>query len=296
AAAALPPALSAAEDGWDALLRAHVHAGRVDYLTLRDRDGAALDSVLARFARVDAAALAPADRLAYWINLYNATMVAAVCARFRAGWTPAADSFDVFHAPLVHAGGTAMSLDELEHRRIRPQAHDPRVHVALNCAARSCPPLRDRAYRGDDLDSVLAANLKRFVDDPERNRVDRAARTLALSRVFDWYADDFGGAAAVPAYVGRVAGVDAAGWKVMFLDYDWRLNLAPPAAGEWVVVTATSAVLGRAPAGRGAAGMLSRGEVVRVAGRTSALVRVVRPGGAGEGWLPAGDVRPWHAE
>jgi hypothetical protein len=231
--AAPPAGLAAAEDGWDALLRAHVRAGRVDYLTLRDRDGAALDSVLARFARVDAAALAPAERLAYQLDLYNATMVRAVCDRFRDGWTPAADSFDVFHAPLVHAGGVALSLDDLEQKRIRPQAHDPRVHVALNCAARSCPPLRERAYRGADLDAVLAANLTRFVNDPQRNRVDRAAHTLALSRIFDWYADDFGGAAAVPAYVGRVAGVDAAGWKVTFLAYDWRLNLAPPAGNGW---------------------------------------------------------------
>jgi hypothetical protein len=224
-AAAAPPATDPADD-YDALLRADVRAGVVDWAMLRQRDLPRLDIYLDRLARVDAAALPPADRVAFWLNLYNATFLRAAAGRAGHGWSPADGNFIVFHQPLVHTLAGEMSLDSLERGVLRPAARDPRVHVALYCGARSCPPLLSRAYRGVDLNATLADNMRRFVRDPARNRIDREHRTLTLSRIFDWYAADFGGPAAVPAYVGQFAGEHCEGWKVVFLDYDWRLGVA----------------------------------------------------------------------
>ena len=91
------------------------------------------------------------------------------------------------------ADGDNISLNHLEHEIIRKQFKDPRIHVALVCAAKSCPPLLNRAYRADDLDKVLDENMKRFVTDASRNQIDDEKRELRLSKIFEWYPADFGG-------------------------------------------------------------------------------------------------------
>jgi len=222
------PSVATLHDAWDAMLHAYVHDGVVDYTAWRTHDLPKLDHYLARLSEVNPDSLAPSDRLAFRVNLYNATMIRAVIARWHEGWRPDADSFAVFRAPLVRVRGGTTSLDFLEHEVIQRQSKDPRVHVALVCAARSCPPLLSQAYHGADLDRVFERNMRSFLADPRRNRIDAATKTLHLSRLFDWYAADFGGAAAVPAYVGRKLGRDFRGWKVAFLEYDWRLNDTSP--------------------------------------------------------------------
>lgn len=210
----------------DRLLAAHVRGEGVDYAALRTRDLGRLVAYLDTLAAVDPASLPAKERLAFELNLYNATVLRAVCERLRPGWSPAESSFAVFGAPLVRRAGHAISLNALENDIIRSAFRDPRVHVALVCAARSCPPLPPRAYRAGDLDSVLDANMRRFLADTTRNRVDARAKRLELSRLFDWYAADFGGAGAVAAYVAKWTGRPVAGWPVTFRDYDWSLNAA----------------------------------------------------------------------
>jgi hypothetical protein len=225
---AAPANLAHLHDELDAVLRADVQGERVDWEALRRRDLPRLRGYLDRLARVDARSLPAAERTAFRLNLYNATFLVTAAPLARPGWTPAANEFAIFHAPLVRLPGGSISLDSLERGLIRPEAHDPRVHVALWCGARSCPPLLARAFRGADLDSVLGARMRAFVRDPARNHIDAAKRTLALSRIFDWYAEDFGGRAAVPGWIGRYADLEDTDWTVTFLDYDWRpLGLEP---------------------------------------------------------------------
>ena len=223
-------AVHAGEDAFDAILRQRVTAdGLVDYAAVKQHDAAKLNAYLDGLARVEVEKLAPEEQLAYYVNLYNATMIKAVTDRLRDdGYSPAAKDFAVFKEPLVRlAGGKTVSLNHLEHEMIRPQFKDPRIHVALVCAAKSCPPLLNRAYRADDLDKVLDENMKRFVNDGSRNEIDHEKRELRLSKIFEWYADDFGGKDAVPAYIARYAGKDVAGYRVSYLEYDWSLNARP---------------------------------------------------------------------
>lgn len=219
----------------DAVLAETVEDGLVDYSALARDAGAGrrLDRYLDRLAAVDPESLERDARLAYALNLYNATMLRAAADRARrdgraTGWRPDRDDFAVFREPLVRWGGERISLDALEHDIVRARFDEPRIHVALVCAAASCPPLQPSAWRADGLNAALERAMRAFLRDPERNRIDRDARTLHLSRIFDWFAADFGGPERIAAYVDRYVEPDVANWDVAFLEYDWALNARPP--------------------------------------------------------------------
>jgi hypothetical protein len=215
-------------DAFDAILRERVTDGLVDYAAIKQHDADDLKAYLDARAAVDVSKRPRNEQLAHYINLYNATMIRAVITELPEGSSPDTKGFAIFKRPRIHLSeGDNVSLDHLEHEIIRKQFRDPRIHVALVCAAKSCPPLLSRAYRAEDLDKVLDENMRRFVNDRARNQVDHEKKELRLSKIFDWYADDFGGREQVPAYVGKVLGQDLTGYRVSFLEYDWSLNAVP---------------------------------------------------------------------
>lgn len=218
-----PPAVDHA--AFDAILQAAVRGERVDYVAIRDRHAAALKGYLDRLAEVDPTALERDEALAFYFNLYNATMIQAVIDRLTPDWTPAADSFRVFDEPLVRLAARRVSLNQLENEILRKDFQEPRLHVALVCGARSCPPLRDRAYDARTLDATLDENMRSFLASGYRNRIDRRGRTLYLSRIFEWYAADFGGPDGVAAYVDRHVAGDVSDYAVEFIEYHWDLNI-----------------------------------------------------------------------
>lgn len=212
-------------DAFDAMLKRHVRDELVDYSAWRaGADRPALQSYLDKLAGVDVESFGRSEQLAFYINLYNATMVAAILERQSDAYSTSDDEFGVFDEKLVRLGDRRVSLNHLEHEIVRKTFKEPRIHVALVCGARSCPPLLPRAYRAKDLDEVLEANMRAFITGGTRNAID--GEKLELSKLFEWYADDFGGAAAVPDYVQRYApaGVEVKGKPVSFLDYSWTLN------------------------------------------------------------------------
>lgn len=195
-----------------------------------------------------------ATRLAFWINLYNALVIDAVIAF---GITiSVADQWSglrFFRAAAYQIGGLRCSLDDIEHGILRanrghpfipgPQfaaddprlrwiidPPDPRIHFALNCASLSCPPIG--VYRAEQIDQQLDLALRAFVAadvaiDPVRNEIH-------LSRIFDWYREDFGGTdgviqllrQALPADERRAWLSQARQARLIYRPYDWRLNLA----------------------------------------------------------------------
>jgi hypothetical protein len=225
---------------FDALLRAHVRDGRVDYDAFKAAPS--FRAYLDALDRADAAAPGEdeRERLAYWINVYNAYTIELIVRHGEresirninktlglvAGKGP-------WKEPLVRAGGRRLSLDDVEHEIIRKQFREPRIHFALVCAAVSCPPLRGEAYTGARLDAQLDEQTRLFLlRTPASNRVDVAARKVHVSPIFDWYRQDFGGS---DAAIGRfVAQYYAAGperdlllggaFKLETTPYDWSLN------------------------------------------------------------------------
>lgn len=205
-----------------------VKGERIDYRSLLLTPGAAssLDFYLDTISRAEVEALPRDDQLALYINLYNAAMIREVLRHGLDSWSPDADDFAVFKQPIVKVNGKTINLNDLENDIIRKQFKEPRVHAALVCAARSCPPLLNRAYVGADLAEVLQANMRHFINDPNRNTIDPAGKRLVLSKIFEWYADDFGGKGNLAEYIDEFTPMRTADYAISFRDYDWKLNIA----------------------------------------------------------------------
>lgn len=148
-----------------------------------------LSSYRDALSSIDPDGLTPAESLAYWINLYNAG------ALERAGQALSHDFDSVlrvpgaFSAPWVTVGTETMSLDDIEHGKIR-RFSDPRIHGALVCGSVSCPTLRSEPFDGARLDDQLDDQMRRFLAGGGA-RLDRATNTLHLTRVLKWYGGDF---------------------------------------------------------------------------------------------------------
>jgi hypothetical protein len=209
---------------YDRILGEIVVGERVDYALLAERHLDALDGYLEAIGTIDPGDMPDSDQLALYVNLYNATVLSAVAHRYEPGYSVAERDFALFDEPLVRVAGKRASLNDLEHRLIRREFDDPRVHAALVCAARSCPPLIDRAYEGKTLDRTLERRMRLFVNDPERNTIDPDGHRLALSKIFEWYAEDFGGPDALAEFVDRYTELEVGAFDVEFRPYSWELN------------------------------------------------------------------------
>ena len=224
-----PPSFS--HDLFDQVLRAHVTDGRVRYPDL-GRDGH-FRQYLAQLNRVDPTGLPTrSDRIAFWINAYNAFAVQGIVDGYSPGtlW----GRYRFFIALKYRVGGEPVDLYDLE-RKILIPFQEPRVHFAIVCASHSCPKLQSWTYRGDRLEEQLDHVARAFVNDPNRNRFDRDRRIAHLSKIFDWYGDDFAAqAGSVQGFVARyiddplLAKEVAASYTVEFLEYDWSLNGVAP--------------------------------------------------------------------
>lgn len=231
------------------VLAAHVKAGRVDYHGLRADPR--LPRYLEQLAATDPDRLASdQDRLALWLNAYNAYTLQLIVDRQPAksiteigsgglvlGSLLKTTAWDI---PYATVGGRKYTLNQIEHEVIRAQFQDARTHFALNCASGSCPILPTAAFEASSLDEQLEEQGRLFLRDSTRNRFDLATKTAHLSRIFKWYRKDFGAtdrdallnAAQYAAPDVRAAiTADPNAWTVRYLAYDWTLNsLEKPAA------------------------------------------------------------------
>lgn len=220
---------------WNAIVQRWVRDGKVDYGGIRNDGGADLERYLANLSgacSADYERWNEDQRLAFWINAYNAFTVKLILDHYpiasirKIGWLPGA-AFRRDFIPMQGLKGGTISLEDIEHGTLRADFDEPRIHFALVCAARSCPPLRGEAYRAAALDRQLDDQGRRFLGDPSKNRFDAAGRTLYLSSIFKWFREDFEkSAGSLKVYVARYLGAEVAepDVEIEFLDYDWSLN------------------------------------------------------------------------
>lgn len=218
--------------------------GPVRYAALQ-ADPADLDRFLASVAKAvpqQLEALPESDRIAFWVNAYNAITLKTIVdsypirARgFSALRYPASSIRQIAGAwsnrSWIVAGRT-MSLDDIEHETLRKRFSEPRVHMALVCAAVGCPPLRSEPYAGDRLGEQLDDQARRYLASPAGLRVESGGRRVAVSSIFKWFAGDFEATGGVRAFLSRYAPAEARSaladprTTITFLDYDWGLNEA----------------------------------------------------------------------
>lgn len=235
ALAAALPARAFDHSAWDALLKRHVvvqpgaHASKVDYAGFA-RDRAALKGYLGALSAVPRGTFDawPRDeRKAFLINAYNAFTVEKILARYPdigSIWDFGKIFGNPFKDKFFELLGAPMSLDGIEHGMLRRRGayDDPRIHYAVNCASIGCPMLREEAYVAARLEAQLDEQAARFLSDRSRNRY-RDGR-LEVSKIFNWFAEDF---EPLPKYLERhaaVLGYPGGDVPIGFLDYDWALN------------------------------------------------------------------------
>lgn len=217
----------------DALLQRYVSAEGVDYAAWHDteKDRRALWDYVEHLEGIPISGLReePGGReeaLAYWINLYNAATLQLILGRYPVDSIKDLGGFlsSPWDKELVEVEGRKLTLNQIENDIIRPQFQEPRIHFALNCAAKSCPPLRAGAFFGPRLEEQLEEQARTFLGNADFNRIEDDG-TYRLSKIFDWYRDDFKAkAGSVPAYVAPYLPGGGEKAKVKHFGYDWDLN------------------------------------------------------------------------
>lgn len=207
----------------------------VRYAAVSAEDRRRLDAWLMELASTDPRGASRDAQMAYWINLYNGLTVQLILEH------PDVDSirdissglfsFGPWDLEVTRVAGQDLTLNDIEHRILRPLYRDPRIHFAVNCASLGCPDLAAEAYRAENLERLLEAGARSYVNHPRGVNLDDGR--LTLSSIFDWYRGDFpSGKAALLAWLagyaepGLAEALRAYDGRIRHA-YDWSLNAAP---------------------------------------------------------------------
>jgi len=242
---ALRPDFDHTHSAFTAVLETYVTDGMVSYEELiKNREG--LDVYITSLTDVSHELykrFSSNERLAFLINAYNAFTIDLILQHYPlSSILEIPNAWDDHHWVLLDSSRT---LNHIEHEIIRKKFDEPLIHFALVCAAKGCPKLPSVAFRGDSLENQLKSVAEAFIRDVSRNRLERESQTLHLSKIFEWYGDDFvsrWSGAAVPdthmttvdrSLVGVFQTYGAADDSIFlmsnpvtirYLEYDWALN------------------------------------------------------------------------
>jgi hypothetical protein len=212
------------------LLGKYVKNGWVNYQGFKNEEGK-LDRYLKVVEETHTENLSRSEQFAFYINAYNAWTIKLILSEYP-GVASIKDLGSILKSPwkkkFCRIDGDLVTLDHIEHGILRPRFRDPRVHFAVNCASKSCPPLISEPYLGSTLDQQLDDTVRAFVNDPEHNRFE--GDTLYASKIFKWFAKDFDH----DVYgfflqyaendLKKVLATKRDMARVKYLDYDWSLN------------------------------------------------------------------------
>jgi hypothetical protein len=207
-------------DAFDAILKKYVSTtGKVNYKDLKVNK-ADLEAYTKALSENPPAEKAPkAERYAYWINAYNAFTLKLIVDNYPLSTITKLDGGKPWDVKRITIGGKKYSLNDIENNILRPMG-DARIHFAINCAAKSCPPLHNVAFTATNLNSILESRTKRFINDTKANVLKD--NELKISKIFDWYGKDFDN---IPEFINRFANIKVkSDAKIVFMEYDWSLN------------------------------------------------------------------------
>jgi hypothetical protein len=224
---------------WDRFLQNYVRVGqdgiaRIPYAGVSTADRAALAGDLSRLAALPISAYSRRRQFAFWVDLYNELTVKLVLDRYpvssirNIAISPGLFSAGPWGKKLITVEGEPLSLDDIEHRILRPIWRDPRIHYAVNCAAIGCPNLQPSAFTAANSEALLERAAKDYVNHPRGVAV--GGGRLTVSSIYVWYEADFGGTEtgviehlkryARPELAGGLAGIA----RISGDRYDWALN------------------------------------------------------------------------
>ncbi|MCB1772151.1 MAG: DUF547 domain-containing protein [Gammaproteobacteria bacterium] len=222
---------------WDAFLQKYVRPGedrfnRVAYAAVTAADRATLEGYIEDLAGIRISGYTRAEQFAYWVNLYNALTVKVVLDHMPVDSIRDIDISPGFFADgpwrkkLLAVEGEPVSLDDIEHRILRPIWREPRVHYAVNCASVGCPNLQPVAFTAANTESLLAQAARDYVN--HARGVSVTADGLVLSSIYNWFAPDFDSDGGVLAHIRSYAEAPLrerlGTLPIVDYTYDWRLN------------------------------------------------------------------------
>jgi hypothetical protein len=207
--------------GWDAFLQSNVSStGQVNYRSIK-ANTAPLNDYLAELEQYPPQSSWDRNTaMAYWINAYNAYTIKLIINNYPVSSIKDIDGGNPWGTKWIKIGGQTYSLNQIENDILRPRYGDARIHFAVNCAAASCPPLYNRAFTSDNLNSTLQRLTRKFVNNKDYNTI--TAKRIEISKIFEWYGSDFG---SVVDYINGYTDTALSSETVVaFKEYDWKLN------------------------------------------------------------------------
>jgi uncharacterized protein DUF547 len=225
---------------WQAFLERYLDTkhpsgvNRMNYRAVTAEDGSSLEEYLRHLELTTISTYNRREQLAYWINAYNALTVSVVLRHYPVSsirdikLPPGVFTIGPWSAKLITVEGQKISLNDIEHRILRPIWRDPRIHYGINCASLGCPNLAGMAYTGENAQRLLTENASIFINHPRG--VSFKDGHLIVSSIYDWFEADFGGSrAGVLAHLAQYARADLADRLKTYdgpIDdrYDWALN------------------------------------------------------------------------
>ena len=222
---------------WDEILHAYLFLDengihRFDYAGVAETDSARLDRYLEQMSLIEISAYNREVQRAYWINLYNALTVREVLRFYPVSSirdiSSGFFSFGPWDKKVIEIEGEELTLNDIEHRILRPIWRDARLHYALNCASLGCPNLQLPVFTADNTDAMLDRAAREFINHPRAAQV--VDGKLQVSSIYVWFIDDFGGDDAgvirhLQQYANRPLANDLQEMQLIDNDdYDWNLN------------------------------------------------------------------------
>jgi hypothetical protein len=214
-------------ESYDRLLKKYVTSSGVKYAAWKGNAGdlQELNGVVEAIGTANVGSMSKNDQLAFYINAYNAWILHEALAKYPT--KSVKDTFFTFFTgKRIKVAGEQTSFNSLEKETIRSKFGDPHVHFALNCASKSCPTLQPGIFRGGSLESQMETLARNFINSPKGVNYQEGAKTAELSKIFDWYKDDFkdgGPIAFINKRRSKPLPNDA---KISYQEYDWSLNEA----------------------------------------------------------------------
>jgi hypothetical protein len=216
----------AQHEGFDKLLENNItEDGVVNYKGIM-KERATLDAYIAYIKVTSPEEKWSDDKTkAFYINVYNAYTILLILDNYplKSIIKISKRGKDAWHQKFVVVGGETFSLNDIEHQILRKKYSDPRIHVGVNCASFSCPPIANFAFTEANVETELERLMKKFINDPARNRI--TSKKITLSKVFEWYKGDFTKNGSLVTYINGYSEVELTKkTKVRYLEYNWNLN------------------------------------------------------------------------
>ncbi|MCH2023488.1 MAG: DUF547 domain-containing protein [Saprospiraceae bacterium] len=161
--------------------------------------------------------------IAYWINMYNAVTIYSILDKYPISSIMDLEGGKVWDKKKIVIAGKELTLNIIEKDKLLKRFKEPRIHFAVNCAAASCPPLLNKAWTEENVQSYLYKQTKAFINNKKYNYL--SSGSIEVSQIFNWYSGDFGGSDKVVNFIQKYADIEVQNdASVGFKEYNWQLN------------------------------------------------------------------------